>query len=704
MQKVSKLFKIVLLVNLSVLMLISAQTKNYESQKYDTGKMWTFEDISPEYLNETYGFNPSKEWFDDVRLSALKFGSWCSSSFVSEDGLLMTNHHCVDFITSRIEKESENIKVNGFYAKTLAEERRVPRLKVDQLQLIENVTERVIAGMKDAKTDAEKIDAKNNIIKEIEAEFAEKSGLVCRITELYQGGKYSLYGYKRYTDIRFVFIAENNIGFFGGIDDNFTYPRYNLDCSFLRVYENGKPVKTKNFFKWSDNGASEGEPLFVIGNPGTTERLKTVAQLEYLKDYTYKNRSFSFKGVVNYLNAALKRDPNNEMLKSNLFYAANSEKVFSGKYEGLIEEGFIERKKDFEEKFKAEVMADPKLKQRYGHLWESIAKVKEEQRQYAGQIAAYSFSRRTAPVYFTIAKDLIQLAEEMKKEENDRNENYTSEKLDETITKIYPEEIDKKIEFDKLKLRAEIIIRNLGTENELVKEFFANNRCVDAAKFFLSKSVLTNKEKVLALANGNTDEILTSNDPFISFILKTKNELNEKSQLMAETRKTEEALENELGQALFAVYGVSIPPDATMTLRINDGVMKGYNYNGTLAPSKSTFFGLYDRYYSFDKKFPWDLPEKWKNPGDLSLTTPFNFVSTHDIVGGSSGSAVINKKGEIVGLAFDGNISSIKGSFIYTHETARMVSVASQGMLEALRAIYKADRIVKELKAGKINK
>lgn len=703
MKQISKLFRLVLLMNISVLLIFtSAQTKKYESQRFDTGKMWTFEDISVEYLNETYGFNPSKEWFDDVRLSALKFGSWCSSSFVSEDGLLMTNHHCVDFISDRIQKDGENIRVNGFYAKTLADERKVPGLKVDQLVMIKDVTEKIITSMKDKSTDAEKLSAKNKTIKELEEKYSLESGLVCRVTELYQGGKYSLYGYKRYTDVRFVFIAENDIGFFGGLEDNFTYPRYNLDCSFLRVYEEGKPVKTENFFKWSENGAVEGEPLFVIGNPGTTERLKTVAQLEYLRDITYKNRSFFFKGVVNYLSHALKRNPNDEALKSSLLYSANSEKVFSGKYEGLIEEGLIERKKDFEEKFKAKVMEDPNAKERFGHLWESIEKIKTEQRQYANLIEAYTIPRRNAPGYFTIAKKLVTLAEELKKEEGQRKKEYKADALEKTINNIFPEDFDKDLEFDKVKLQAEIIINNLGTENEFVKELFEGNRCIEAAKYIISKSVIGDKENVLKIAKSSPAEILNSDDPFISFVVKTKDILSEKQKLMNETYKTEEALENELGQALFAVYGVSIPPDATMTLRINDGQMKGYNYNGTFAPANTTFYGLYDRYSSFKGRYPWDLPEKWKNPGELKLNTPFNFVSTHDIVGGSSGSAVINKNGEIVGLAFDGNISSIKGSFVYTNETARMVSVASQGMLEALRAIYKAERIVKELKDGKI--
>lgn len=702
MKQFSKLLRIFLLLNLTVLLVFTTAQSQYESKRFDTGRMWTFEDISTEYLNETYGFNPSQEWFDDIRLSALKFGSWCSSSFVSEDGLLMTNHHCVDFITNRIQKDGENIKENGFYAPTLADERKVEGLKVDQLVLIKNVTEEIIEVIEDADSDSEKIAAKEKKIEELEKKYSDESGLICKVTELYQGGKYSLYGYKRYTDVRFVFIAENDIGFFGGIDDNFTYPRYNLDCSFLRVYEDGKPVKTDNFFKWSENGAVEGEPLFVIGNPGRTERLKTVAQLEYLRDITYKNRSFFYKGIVSYVQNALDREPDNDVLKSKLIHVANSEKVYSGKYHGLLEESLIERKKDFEKKFKAKVMADPELKNRFGHIWKNIAQVKEEQRKYAGVIAGSTIPRRNASSHFRIAQRLVNLAEEMKKDEADRKEAFQADQLEETINSIFIYDVDTQIEFDRVKLQSEIIISNLGMENEVVKKIFNGKRCKEAAQMMIDKTLLRDKKSVLNLAKGDPDDILNSQDPFIYFIVNTKDELAEKNNLMTETRKTEETLENELGQALFAVYGVSIPPDATFSLRINDGVMKGHHYNGTFAPSKTTFYGLYDRYNSFDKKFPWSLPTRWKNPGELNLGTPFNFISTHDIVGGSSGSAVVNKNGEVVGLAFDGNISSIKGSFVYTYETARMVSVASQGMLEALRMIYKADRIVKELENGKM--
>jgi len=702
MKHYSRLFKIVLLLNLSLLFVFtSAQSKKYEAQRFDTGKMWTFEDISADYLNKTYGFNPSQEWFDDIRLSALKFGEWCSSSFVSEDGLLMTNHHCVDFIVEKIQKEGENIKANGFYAPTMADERKVPGLKVDQLVFIEDVSAEIISAIAVGKTDKEKLLLKEKAINKIQREYSEDSGLICQVTELYQGGKYSLYGYKRYTDVRFVFIAENDIGFFGGIHDNFTYPRYNLDCSFLRVYEDGKPVKTENFFKWSANGAVEGEPLFVIGNPGTTERLKTVAQLEYLRDITYKNKAFYYSGIVNYLNNAVKRDPSNEVLKSTLFYFANSEKVFSGKYKGLLEKNLIKRKKDFEEKFRAKVMADSELKNKYGHLWQSIAQVKEEQRKYANYINAYSISGN-APRYFNLAKELVSMAIELEKEDAERIEKYKEANLEKTINEYFPAEFDEKLEFDKLSLQAELIILNLGEKNEFVKQLFGDKRGIDAAKYLTSKTILKSKEAVMQLVKEGAEAIIDSDDPLVSFILETREDLKNKIELMEDTEETEEALENELGQALFAVYGVSIPPDATFTLRINDGVMKGHKYNGTFAPAKTTFYGLYDRYNSFDKKFPWSLPQSWKNPRGLNMEIPFNFISTHDIVGGSSGSAVINKKGEIVGLAFDGNISSVKGSFVYTYKTARMVSVASQGMLEALRAIYKADRIVKELKAGKI--
>jgi V8-like Glu-specific endopeptidase len=675
------------------------------AKRFDTGKMWTFEDAPLDYFEKKYNFRPSEEWLSQVRMSALKFATWCTSSFVSEDGLIMTNHHCVDFVTDQIQQENENIKKNGFYAETLEDERPVSRVFVDQLVLIEDVTDEVIEVIESGKTDQEKIEFKQNKISEIEKLYSEESGLRCIVVSLYNGGKYSLYGYKRYTEVRAVFITESEVGLYGGDPDNFTYPRYNLDCAFLRVYDDdGNPLKTENYFKWSPEGAQLGEPLFVVGNPASTKRLKTIAQLEYYKDISYRNNAFVLNGLYNIYQEMMDEAPERKAEFENIFFMiSNSAKAVSGQYKGLLDQYLMARKMDFEKKFKAAVMSDPNLKEMYGHLWDAIATARNEFRKYTPTISAYSLNPMITSEYFMIAGSLVDLAKELELPEEQRSDQYKENQLSETIESLFPDNFDELLNRKKLKLQADFITMNLGKDNPLVKKMFGGNDGDKAVLYVLDHSSITNKKDLVELANKGSNAVLNSDDPFIYFMLNTQEQLANYQSIAEEIGKTEDVLEDELGQALFAVYGTSIPPDATFTLRIGDGVMMGYEYNGTEAPTFTTFYGLYDRYYSHKKEYPWDLPEKWLNPSeDFDLETPINFVTTHDIIGGSSGSAVINKNGEIVGLAFDGNIESLPGDFIYTTKANRMVAVASQGMLEALGEIYKARRLTKELEMGKI--
>ncbi|MBU0558640.1 MAG: S46 family peptidase [Bacteroidetes bacterium] len=675
-----------------------------QAKKFDTGKMWTFEHAPLEYFEQTYSFKPDKVWLDKVRMSALKFATWCTSSFVSEDGLIMTNHHCVDFITDRIEEEGENIHKEGFFAPTLADERKVPNLFVDQLVFIEDVTDEIISAMNQAKSDDEKLQAKTSAINDIQDRYNEETGLICKVTSLYNGGKFSLYGYKRYDDVRAVYINESEMGLWGGDPDNFTYPRYSADFAFCRVYVNDAPLKTDNYYKWSSAGAVESEPLFVIGNPGSTFRLKTMAQLEYYRDYTYRNNSFLFRGSVNYLNELIKESPEKEDEYNNtLFFVGNTAKVFDGMYDFLIDEYSMARKKDFEKKFKASVKADEKLNQKFGHLWQGIENTRKELRSFAAELSAYNINQNNAPGYFSIANNMIELAEQLELPDDARDPKYSKDNIEQTIEAIFPENFDKPKEDKKLNLWIEYVKLNLGADNSLTLLLSGGKKGVDAVNDLRSRSLLMNKKDVVALAKKGSESILNSKDPFIQFALKTRDDYSKYSKMSKEIVATEQSLENQLGQALFGVYGTTIPPDATFTLRISDGKMESYEYNGTVAPTFTTFYGMYDRYYSNDKKFPWSLPERWLNPEDnLNLSTPYNFITTHDITGGSSGSAVINSKAEVVGLAFDGNIQSIPGNFLYRTEENRMVSVSSQAMLEIMDKITSAKRISDELRLGKI--
>ena len=686
-------------------MFLGTNLDTVKAQRFDTGKMWTFEDAPVEYFKTAYGFEPSKKWLDDVRLSALKFASWCSASFVSEDGLIMTNHHCVDFVSSRIQKDGEDIAKNGFYADSLSNERKIPGVFVDQLVLTKDVTDEINDAVNSAKTDDEKLKAKNDKIKELVAKYSKDTGLKVKVVSLYSGGKYSLYGYKRYNDIRAVYINERDMGLYGGDPDNFTYPRYNPDFAFVRAYdENGKPLHTDHFFKWSKEGPKEGEPLFVVGNPGRTERLKTVAQLEYARDFTSKNASYILNGLHDIYQQMMNEYPARlKEFKSIFFFTGNSAKVYKYVHKGLMDPVFMARKKDFEKKFKAAVYANPELKAKYGQVWTGIENIVNEKRKIGHQISAYTINPRSSSKYFLIASDLVKLAKQLQLPESKRMPAYQADALDKTMSEIFPDSIDTPLEMKKLKLQLGFIQLNLGNDDELVKSLLDGKSLNDAVKSLKENSVVFDKEKTMDLIADGADEILESSDPIISFVAKTIDKLKKFKTEQKEIRKTEEALSHQLGKALFAVYGTSIPPDATFTLRLSDGVMKGYEYNGTEAPTHTTFYGLYNRYYSHNKKYPWNLPERWLHPKEpIALDTPLNFISTNDIIGGNSGSPVINKNAEVVGVAFDGNIESIPGNFIYTTEANRTVSVASQGILEILNKVAGAKRIAAELVNGKI--
>ncbi len=673
--------------------------------KFDTGKMWTLEDAPLEYFQETYSFTPSDEWLEKVQKSALKFASWCSASFVSEDGLIMTNHHCVDFITSRFEKEGEDLNATGFYAPTLEDERKVPNLFVDQLVLIEDVTDEIFSAIDTVQNAADRSKVRRDKIAELEKEYSEETDLICKVTSLYHGGKYSLYGYRRYNDIRAVYINESRMGLYGGDPDNFTYPRYNPDFAFMRAYDDdGNPLKTDNYFKWSKDGAEEGEPIFVVGNPGSTYRLKTMSQLEYMRDFTFRNMSFLSNGKVKIYNELIAQDTANaDFYKDRMVFVGNGAKVFKGMYEFLTDEYSMARKRDFENEFRAKVKADPELNARYSHIWESIASVVNEQREHAAEISAYTISSRSSSEYFLIAKDMVELGRELQLPEEERNAMYKGEELDSTIQEIFPAEFNYILEDKTLELQIDYLYMNLGENDPTLQEMFGGLKGEEAVEFVKGHSYITTPEDLLDLAEKGGDAILNSNDPFINFILKSEQVLAAYSPQKSDAKATEKMLENELGRALFDVYGTTIPPDATFTLRISDGELERYKYNGTIAPTETTFYGMYDRYYSNHEKYPWGLPERWLHPKEgFDMSTQYDFISTNDITGGNSGSPVINKEAEIIGAAFDGNIESIPGNFLYNPTNNRMVSVSSKAILQILRYIGNANRIADELEAGKI--
>ncbi|MCB9207428.1 MAG: S46 family peptidase [Ignavibacteriales bacterium] len=710
MNKLKNLF-IILFVTITLLNTSLAQTYFYEPLDLETitwslddfGKMWTFHSVPLDKFEKKYEFRPTQEWLDDVQKSALQFGGGCSAAFVSGDGLIMTNHHCGRDQLYTIQKECENLLKDGFYAENLDEERKLDGLFVDQLILIEDVTKIVQDYMAHGETDNQKIKFKEEIKDSLIKKYNEETNLNCRIVTLYNGGKYSLYGYKRYNDIRLVMAPDFQIAATGWDWDNFTYPRYELDFMFYRAYdENGKPVKNKNYFTWSKNGAREGDPIFTVGRPGSTDRLKSYSELKYLRDFVYPKSLIGFNSIYQAYFDLYNNHLDREVLLNSVMRWGNSRKSYAGRLAGLNNEIIMKKKLDFENDLKLKVKTTPELNEKYGEIWNSIDIVINELENYSDLNTVTRFNRFAKPVYFSIASDLIKLAEEKKLPEDERNQKYKEENIEETISNIYPDSIDNELQLNLLKAHNTFITKILGYDDELVKILYSQENV--NLNEIIKNSKLGTKESVLQIAKLNGEEILKLDDPFIQYIIsvdKISDEINPK---VKELNNTLDVLNQSLGELISLIYKNKISPDATSTLRISDGVIKSYEYNGTIAPGKTTYYGLWDRYESFNEKtYPWGLHERWKTPPkDLDLKTFIAFASTNDIVGGNSGSSIINKDQEVVGLAHDGNLESLAGHTIYWEENNRTVATDSDGLMQALVHVYKTERLVDELLNGGI--
>jgi hypothetical protein len=667
--------------------------------QYDTGKMWTFDFPPVEYFTKTYDFTPGKEWFEKARLSALRLPN-CTASFVSEDGLVMTNHHCARTALDSVNREGEQLMEHGFYAATLEEERKASGIYVDQLLIIEDVTKEVQQAFESGSTDNAKIANRLARIQEIQEQYIEKyktiapqDSMIFKVISFYNGGRFSLYGHKRYTDVRLVYTPEEVLAYFGGDPDNFTYPRYDFDCAFFRVYENDKPLKTANFFRFSQNGAMEGDAVFVIGNPGTTNRLKTVAQLEYLRDTDYPANLNTNEGVNAIYSEYVKNHPEKKQEYQNIIFSTgNSQKAINGYLNGLRDPVFMAKKKDFEKKFKEALLIKADFKTKYGNIWNEIAKYQSELAAITPELNALKLHGRYFSKYLSLSADLIDTA-------------YLSTGVlsESAEKKFFPKNFNVDLEKQLLAFRLKTIRGALQGKNKSFDKLLSGRTPEQAAEQIVLNSLLASKEKTKSFLAQPSNSILTSSDPLITFILTTKERSMEIQRRYNDVNEKLQASVQLLGKAMYETYGTQIPPDATFSLRIADGTVKVYEYNGTIAPPVTTFYGMYDRYYSFGKQNPWKLPERWINPpASFKINTPINFISTNDIIGGNSGSPLINKDLQVVGLAFDGNIESLSGNFIFDNSKNRTVSVHTSGILEILEQIYKADRIVKELRLGRI--
>ena len=659
--------------------------------------MWTFDNLPLKLLQQKYGFTPTQAWLDHLRLSCVRLNDGGSGSFVSGHGLLLTNHHVArGQLQKNSTKEQDYIR-DGFYAARPEAEMKSPDLEVNVLQSMENVTPRVAAALQGAKTPEEEFAKRRAAIADIERESLQKTGLRSDVVTLYQGGEYWLYRYRKYTDVRLVFAPEEQAAFFGGDPDNFTYPRHDVDMALFRVYDNGKPLDTRDYLKWNPQGAKDEELVFVAGHPGSTSRMDTLAQLEVERDVTTPSLLKMLKHRIAVLRrySALGPEQAREA-GSDIFGMANGLKAYEGRLKGLLDKNVWETKRKEEEAFRAAVMANPQRQAAYGGAWEQIAQAEKK----AATRLKERWFHSTGSELLGLANDIVQYVVEVKKPDAQRLPGFHEAQLESLRFEMFsPAPIYPGLEIAKIGGQLEQDVAEMGPNDPYLKVLLNGRGPNEVAETLVKGTKLADPEFRKKLVEGGEAAVAASGDPMIVLARKLDPLRREFIKWTEDNvQSVEQRAGEQIGKARFAAYGKDAYPDATFTLRLSYGQVKGYPMNGTQAPSKTTFYGLYDRARSFDFRSPWNLPARYQEGKDkLDLSTPLDFVTTNDIIGGNSGSPVVNRAGEIVGLVFDGNIESLVGDFVYEGETNRTVAVHTAAMTEVLRKLYNTPALVNEL-------
>ncbi|MDE3058180.1 MAG: S46 family peptidase [Bacteroidota bacterium] len=665
--------------------------------------MWTFDNPPAKQLKDKYHFAITQVWLDHVRLSSVRFNDGGSGSFISPNGLVLTNHHVALGQLQKISTQEKDYVADGFYAKTETEELKCPDLELNVLMSMENVTSQILGAAKPAMAPKEAFDARKAAIAKITEESLKKTGLRSDVIPLYQGSEYWLYRYKKYTDIRLVMAPEQQIAFFGGDDDNFTYPRYDLDMAFFRVYENGKPVHSENYLKWNSAGANDGDLVFVSGNPGSTDRLQTMAQLEFLRDVSYPFRFKRFDRLVAMLKRYSQLGPEQaRRAMVRIFGINNALKAWGGEYKGLLDTALIAKRQEGENAFRDKVNSNPEWKNEYGSAWDSIAAAIERSKSTFKQANYRNLPGRLAGIATTI----VEYVEEIKKPDGERLPQFQDAKL--PSLKFYllsPAPVYSDLEEYSLADGLQESLEELGPNDPWMQTVLGNKAPQEVAKELIAGTKLADPKFRKELIEGGKAAVNASTDPLIVLARK----IDPMARTMQQWREINvtsaiDQASELIGKARFAVYGKTVYPDATFTLRLSYGTMKGYPMNGTIAPAKTTMYGLFDRALSFNNEGEFALPKRYFERKDqLNLATQINFVSTCDIIGGNSGSPTINEKGELIGVIFDGDIESLPGRFVYDETANRAVSVATGAMMECLRKIYDAKALADEIEEAGVH-
>jgi len=682
-------------------LLLAALTSS--SSAYAAEGMWTFDNLPREQMQARYGFTPTQAWADHVQRSAVRLAGGCSGSFVSPDGLVMTNHHCVNDCVQQLSTSAKDFIQDGFYAKEAKDEKMCPEIELNRLDQITDVTTRVKAATNglEGKDYSRAQKAEKSRI-ESECVGSDKDKTRCDVVELYHGGQYHLYKYRRYQDVRLVFAPELAMAFFGGDPDNFNFPRYDLDIGLLRAYEDGKPAKVADYLPFSKAGAEAGEMTMVVGHPGSTQRLLTISQLETLRDLALPQRLFLGSEQRGLITQFRSQGPEQYRVgQHDLFGIENSLKVRKGQLEALQDPEVFNYKRKQEAELRAFVAADPKLQKDYGSAWDEIARAEATARNIYWPHRLIEAGAGFTSKYFEYARTLARGAEERGKPNAERLREFTESALPSvrqelfSTAPVYPD-------FERVKLAWSLtkIRELLGADDPFVQKLFAKESPEQLAARLMSSTTLGDVAARKALWEGGKDAIAKSDDPFIKLALAVDPDARAiRKRYEDEVEAVENKAAEKIAAAVFAKEGTGTYPDATFTLRLSYGEVKGWDEKGKAIPPFTEISGAFKRNTGYE---PFKLPDSWLNAKSrLNGEQRFDFVTTNDIIGGNSGSPMINRKGEVVGLIFDGNIHSLGGAYWYDERVNRAVAVHSGALLEALDKVYGATRIVRELKPAK---
>jgi hypothetical protein len=659
--------------------------------------MWLLNNPPVKQLKERYNFEPSPAWLEHVQKSSVRFNNGGSGSFASANGLIVTNHHVASDAIYKLSTKERDLLKTGFLARTQAEELKCVDLELNVLMSIEDVTQQLNAAVKPGMSAEEALAARNAAKASIEKASRESTGLRSDVVTLYQGAQYHLYRYKVYTDVRLVWAPEEQAAFFGGDPDNFTFPRYCLDVTLFRAYENGAPAKVEHYLKWNPAGSREGDLVFLTGHPGSTQRLITMAELEYARDVQTPGALRWLKSREVLLNSYAKASPENaRRAQDELRSIENSRKVWDGRIAGLLDPALIAAKKAEEDALRKFAADKPELGAQ--GAWESIEKAQQVIARTAvrtNYLENYGFNSDL----FAIARRLVRAAAERAKPNGDRLAEYRdSAKTTLELGLMSTKPIYTDLEQLKLEHFLTLMAIEFGVNDPVVQRALdGKSPSVRAAELIAGTKVgdVALRKELYA---ADSKAIAASRDPMIQFAIAMDEAARTARRTIEQQSELKEQAHAKIAKVRYAKDGDSVSPDATFTLRMSYGAVKGIEQAGVKIEPYTVIGGLFERAAEREFTPPYNLPESWvKAKERLDLKVPYNFISTNYSIGGNSGSPTINRNGEFIGIIFDGNIHTLVWNYAYTETQARSVSTDVRAILEAMRKVYGAENVVREL-------